>query len=221
MRVAALADVHGNVPALDAVLADVETARADLIVSCGDLIGGPRGRDCLDALLPLGERVRFVRGNADREVPELAELVASWPTTVELDVDGLGHVVFCHGSPPRSDEEILTKLSPGERVAAAVAGVDADVVVCGHTHVQFDRDVGGVRLVNTGSVGMPYEGRHGAFWALLGPDVELRRSEYDVEAAVESFGPHARAQWHEHVSYLLEPPDADEASAYFEAHAGT
>ena len=220
MRVAALADVHGNLPALEAVLADVETARADLIVSCGDLIGGPRGQACLDKLSALGDRVRFVRGNADREVAELADVVASWPATVELDVDGLGHVVFCHGS-PRSDEEILTKLSPDERVATALADVDADVVVCGHTHVQFDRDVGDVRLVNAGSVGMPYEGAHGAFWTLLGPEVELRRAEYDVEAAVASFGPDAQARWPEHMSYLLEPPDADEASAFFEARAGT
>ena len=220
MRVAALADVHGNLPALEAVLADLESARVELIVSCGDLIGGPRGNECLEKLVALGERVRFVRGNADREVPELADAVATWATTVELEVGGLGRVVFCHGS-PRSDEEIFTKLSPDERVATAVAGVDADVVVCGHTHVQFDREVGGVRLVNAGSVGMPYEGRLGAFWALLGPDVELRRTEYDVEAAIDALGADARARWPEHVSYLLEPRDPDEVSAYFEARAGT
>ena len=82
-------------------------------------------------------------------------------------------MLFCHGS-PRSDEEILTRISSEERVAAAVADVSEDVVVCGHTHVQFDRRAAGKRLINAGSVGMPYEARPGAYWALLGPDVELR-----------------------------------------------
>ena len=99
-----------------------------------------------------------------------------------MTVDGLGRVLFCHGS-PRSDEEILTRISSEERVAAACAGVEEATVVCGHTHVQFDRDVAGKRLVNAGSVGMPYEAQPGAYWALLGPDVELRRTAYDLEAA--------------------------------------
>jgi hypothetical protein len=68
-------------------------------------------------------------------------------------------------------------------VAAAVAGVAEDVVVCEHTHVQFDRAAAGKRLVNAGSVGMPYEERPGAYWALLGPELELRRTEYDLDAA--------------------------------------
>ena len=84
-------------------------------------------------------------------------------------------MLFCHGS-PRSDEEILTRISPEERVAAAVADVSEEVVVCGHTHVQFDRRVAGKRLINAGSVGMPYEARPGAYWAVLGPEVDLRRT---------------------------------------------
>ena len=110
--------------------------------------------------------------------------LSALPDTQTVDVDGLGPVLFCHGS-PRSDEEILTRISSEERVAAACAGVEEAVVVCGHTHVQFDRKVAGTRLVNAGSVGMPYEAEPGAYWALLGPDVELRRTPYDLDAAIE------------------------------------
>ena len=148
----------------------------------------------------LGGRTRFIRGNADREIvetdkaglapPEIMEFVrgrlsegeieflGALPLTESVEVDGLGTVLFCHAT-PRSDEEILTRISPDERWQQALDGVDADVVVCGHTHVQFDRDVAGVRLVNAGSVGMPYEDEPGAYWALLGPRVELRRTSYE------------------------------------------
>ena len=236
MRVAALYDVHGNLPALEAVLSDVERAGADVIVSGGDIATGPMAAACVDRLRALGERVLWVRGNADREaVPDdvrertgsaLADqlgeerraFAAAAPLTTELEVDGLGRVLFCHGS-PWSDEEILTRVTPERRAADVLAGVRADVVVCGHTHVQFDRHVGGLRLVNAGSVGMPYEGRRGAFWALLGPEVELRRTEYDVEraaAAIRATGFPADDQ----VGWLLDPPDPVEVSAYFEGQAG-
>ena len=125
MRVAALSDVHGNLPALEAVLAEIEREEVDAVVSCGD-VAGPFGSECVARLLALADGVRLVRGNADEGV--------DWPLTVALDVDGLGHVRFCHGS-PRTEYEILTRISPPERVAAALAQVEADVVVGGHTHV--------------------------------------------------------------------------------------
>lgn len=212
-RVAALYDVHGNLPALEAVLAELDALGVDAVVSGGDLVAGPFGSECL-ARLREREAV-FLRGNADREAPAFAETVAAWPQTVELDVHGLGPVLFCHGS-PRDDEEILTRISPEERVVAALAGIDAPVVVCGHTHVQFDRRVAGFRLVNAGSVGLPYEGRRGAFWALLGPGVELRRTDYDVEAAADAIRPWSPDQ----AGWLVDPPDPEEASAYFEGLAG-
>ena len=99
-----------------------------------------------------------------------------------IEVVGLGATLFCHGS-PRSDEEILTSLTPEEGWRPMFAGVEQRLVVCGHTHAQSDRVLGGVRVVNAGSVGMPYEGRAGAYWALLGPDVRLRRTDYDIRAA--------------------------------------
>ena len=217
MRVAALYDVHGNLPALEAVLEEVERDGVDVVVSGGDLVSGPLGRACLERLLAVG--AVFVRGNADREVPELADLVAQWALTVELDVENLGRVLFCHAT-PRSDDEIITRISSEERVAAAFEGVGADVVVCGHTHVQYDRRVGALRVVNAGSVGMPYEGRRGAFWAVLGPDVELRRTAYDVEAAARVLEATGYTRAADQVGWMLDPPDPDETSEYFESQIG-
>jgi putative phosphoesterase len=237
VRVAGLYDVHGNLPALEAVLADVDALGADMIVSGGDIATGPMAAECIDRLRARGDRVAWVRGNADRDaVPDhvrersaaaLAERVgderrafaAGAPLTTELDVDGLGRVLFCHGS-PRSDEEILTKLTTDDRAASILDDVAGDLVVCGHTHVQFDRRLAGRRVVNAGSVGMPYEGRRGAFWALLGPEVELRQTNYDIDAAVEAM----RATGYpadDQIGWLLDPPDPDEVSEYFESQAGS
>jgi putative phosphoesterase len=190
LRVAALYDIHGNLPALDAVLAEVD---ADVIVVGGDAVMGALPAETLERLRLLDGDVRFIRGNADREVyddkkglapPEMLEyarsrlsaeqleFMRSWPLTLSV-----GRVLFCHAT-PRSDEEILTRISPDERWGDALAGIDADVVVCGHTHVQFERSIGDVRLVNAGSVGMPYEHDPGAYWALIdASDVEFRRTE--------------------------------------------
>ena len=233
MRVAALYDVHGNLPALEAVLADLDRVGGAEIVSGGDLVAGPLPSECLALLRERG--ARFLKGNADRFVldrsgedawayerltdDERAE-VAAWPASVEVDVEGLGRVLFCHGS-PRSDEEILTVATPVDAAAEAVAGAAADVVVGGHTHQQYDRVVGSVRLVNAGSVGLPYEGRPGAFWALLGPDVELRRSEYDVHRAADELEATGYPQVRDYlVSSLLEPLSREEVTAQHERNAG-
>ena len=241
MKVAALYDVHGNLPALEAVLAEVNAFQVDAVVVGGDIAIGPMPRPTLERLLGLGERARFLRGNGDREIaapsagtdlwlertrwsaeqlePAQRAWLAALPDTQSLDVNGLGPVLFCHGS-PRSDEEILTRISPNERVAVAVDGVSEGVVVCGHTHVQFDRQVAGKRLVNAGSVGMPYERQPGAYWALLGPDVELRRTDYDLEAAAAAIRatgfPGAEELAAENV---LTVPTAEEATDQFEAMA--
>jgi putative phosphoesterase len=208
MRVAALYDIHGNLPALEAVLSEVD---ADLIVVGGDFVSGPWPSETLERLRALGDHARFIRGNADRELvkapkpeaeggppPEVMEwtrarlskeqmsFLADLPLTETIEVEGLGSVLFCHAT-PRDDNEILTRISPDERWRAAVRDVAAGVVVCGHTHIQFDRRVDGIRLANAGSVGMPYEREPGAYWALLGPDLELRRTRYE-SADVESTG---------------------------------
>jgi putative phosphoesterase len=228
VRVACLYDIHGNLPALEAVLADPALASADHVLVGGDVVLGPMPVEVLDRLAELGDRATFILGNADHEPgwaadrlgPDRAAQVAAWPETAVLEVEGLGEVLFCHGS-PRSDEEILTADSPPERVRQILAGVAQRVVVCGHTHVQFDRVVEGTRLVNAGSIGMPYESAPGnAFWCLMGPEVELRRSAYDAGAAAErivaSGMPDAR-EWAD--EYVLAQHSAREATEFFERMA--
>jgi predicted phosphodiesterase len=240
MRVAALYDVHGNLPALEAVLAEVERSRADVVVVGGDVAIGPMPRECVERLLALGDRAVFVRGNGDREIASAGEeagedlwaartrwaaaqlddtqrdFLAGLPTTHSLRVEGLGHTLFCHGS-PRDDTEILTVLTPEERLASILRGVEEGTVVCGHTHVQYERRVGEHRVVNAGSVGMPYEARPGAYWALLGPEVELRRTAYDLETAAATIRatgfPGADELAKENV---LSTPGPREASEHFE-----
>ena len=206
MRIAALADIHGNLPALQAVLKEMRRETPDLVVVCGDVASGPMPAETISLLKEMTE-VRYVRGNADRGLvqafdshdgPEWSGPFGEWcvgqisradrdfldsfeATVLVEDVEGLGRVLFCHGS-PRSDVEIMTAETSDERVRAYTAGLDVDVVVCGHTHMQFDRRVDRLRVVNPGSVGMP-SGEPGAFWAMFGPDVELRRTIYDLEAA--------------------------------------
>jgi putative phosphoesterase len=221
MRVAALNDVHGNLPALEAVLAEVAALDVDAIVAGGDTVAGPFPAESLELLMR--REAAFVRGNADREPsdwvaarldPLARDFLAGLPTTVTLD-----GVLYCHGS-PRSDEEILTRVSPDDRLRAALDGVAERVVVGGHTHVQFERDLDGIRFVNAGSVGMPYEGRQGAFWALVADgDVELRRTPYAVDAAVAAIRASGYPDAEQLAGWLLEPEDPDEVSAYFESIA--
>ena len=200
-RVAALADVHGNAPALAAVLEEVERERPDLVVFCGDLTWGSLPQETLALVRTVGIPARFVRGNADRMVgledgsvrgPWMASrhttedlaFLASFEPTVTVDVDGLGPTCFCHGS-PRSDEECVTERTPVERVREFMSGRDERVVVTGHVHLQYDRSVDGIRCVGPGSVGLPNGDQPGyAYWATLGPEVELRRTAYDLETAV-------------------------------------
>jgi predicted phosphodiesterase len=206
VRVAALYDVHGNLPALEAVLAELDREQPDAIVFGGDIIAGPMPRETFDRVRALGHRAHLIRGNADRIVLELrrgarqgdmgfaddwvgeqlsdeqADFLESLPLTVTLDVDGLGPTLFCHAT-PNDDEEIFTERDPDEVVAEMLDGVKEGTVVCGHTHIQVDRGVSRWRVVNVGSVGIAYGGV-GAHWALLGPDVDLRQTDYDREDAV-------------------------------------
>ena len=234
MRVAALYDVHGNLPALEAVLADPRLAEADLIVSGGDLVAGPMPSACLDLLSGYGSRVRFVRGNADRNVLErdeahgaawcAAELgaerlaaVAGWPLTVELDVAGGDDVLSRNATLRRRSRHAA---DARRRARGGARAAPTHLVVAGHTHIQVDRLAGGHRFVVAGSVGRPYEGRQGAFWALLGDDVELLRTDYDVESAAAAIRATGFPDAEEHAENLLEPPPPDEVSAYFESIRG-
>jgi predicted phosphodiesterase len=208
--VAVLSDIHGVLPALEAVLAEPDVAAAGLIVLTGDIASGPQPAAVLDRLLALGDQAVWVRGNADRELVALArgedievpdeitpwaaeqlsashlDWLAGLPHPVTLDVGGFGPVLFCHGS-PRDDEEVVLADTRLERWAEVLDGVPPEVmtVVCGHTHMPFVRLAHRRQIINPGSVGMPY-GRAGAHWALLsGGAVTLRRSEFDLRQACE------------------------------------
>jgi predicted phosphodiesterase len=247
-RVAALYDIHGNVPALRAVLAELEREHVDHIVIGGDIANGPLPVATLDALTALQVDTSCVMGNGDLELAaaydgeELSasvlaespaaraavfaatqishaqrELIGSFQPTITLEIEGLGRVLFCHGS-PRSDTEIITTLTPDERLGEILAADDnPPTIVGGHTHRLFDRRAYRWRFINAGSVGMPYEGRAGAFWALLGPDVELRYTAYDVTAAIAEL----RAGGFDDVDEmfeesLLNPMDPDAVAQLFE-----
>ena len=242
MRVAAVYDIHGNLPALEAVLADIRRERVDRIVVGGDVVPGPMPRETIDCLRQLDIPVSFIRGNGDREVlarsrgvetgtapaafrdsmrwnaaqlrSEDEALIDGWPATLRLDIDPLGAVLFCHAT-PRNDTDIFTRLTPEDRLLPILAGTDARVVVCGHTHMQFDRTVGGIRVVNAGSVGMPF-GEPGAYWALLGPAVELRHTAYDLAAAAQRIRETEYPQAEDFAARnVLRPPaEADILAAY-------
>ena len=191
MRIATLYDVHGNLPALEAVLAEVPGDA--LIVVGGDVAVGPFPQETVERLRGLGERVKWIRGNADRELvpgeeglapPDVLEWVRSRldPSTI----DWLGRlaptlvwerVLYCHAT-PRNDVDIFTELTPGERLVEIFADVEQDTIVCGHTHMQFDRVIAGKRVVNSGSVGMAYDEPRGAYWRL---DLEPRYTPYELD----------------------------------------
>ena len=235
MRIAALYDIHGNLPALQAVLAELVPLQPDLVVVGGDVVAGPLPGEVLDALQAFGAPLRWVMGNGDREVlapgdsdepidqiarfaaarltPAQRALVASFEPTVAA-----GGALFCHGS-PRSDIERMTRITMDDRLLTYLRDVDERLVVCGHTHQQFDRTVDRFRVVNAGALGMPYEGRPGAFWALITDgEPELRETAYDIQAAAEllrASGMPEIEEWMLRES-LLEPADPDEVAEYME-----
>ncbi|MFJ5968104.1 metallophosphoesterase family protein [Streptomyces sp. NPDC093060] len=207
-RLAVLSDIHGVLPALEAVLAEPEVAAADRIVLTGDITAGPQPAEVLDLLRSLGDRVLWVGGNADRELVEYrrgerteipdpigpfaaqalredqVDFLAALPRTLTLRVRGLGKVLFCHAT-PRDDAEVVLVDSRLERWAEVLSGLDPGIgtVVCGHTHMPYVRLAHGRLVVNPGSIGMPY-GRPGAHWCLLGPGADLRVTSYDIPGAV-------------------------------------
>ena len=252
MRVAALYDIHGNLPALEAVLQDLRQADVDQVVVGGDVVPGPMPRETLRRLLDFDLPVQFIVGNGElamlaqmaalqagevtywgttsgappperyREVyrwtaqqlqPEFESVMASWPKTVRLEIGGLGEVLFCH-STPRSETEVFTRLTPEERLIPLFEALQASVVVCGHTHMQFDRMIGGTRVVNAGSVGESY-GVPGAHWLLLGPEVQLRHTPYDLTQAAERIRATSYPQAQEDAQGILQPPSEAEMLELF------
>jgi len=244
-RVAALYDIHGNLPALESVLAEVDGAGVDLLLFGGDVAWGPLPRETLETLMRLERPARFVMGNADRELVRIwdenalgeaplgkaeewmwlqldrehRDFLAAFEPLVRVEVEGLGEVLFRHGS-PRSETEIVTAGTPAPLLDEMMREAGVDVAVVGHTHMQFDRSAAGGRIVNAGSVGMPY-GDPGAHWALLGPDVDLRRTAYDRDEAAERI---RRGGWPTADEFarenVLSVPAAEAAVGQFERMAG-
>jgi predicted phosphodiesterase len=252
MRLAALYDIHGNLPALEAVLQEIRQADVDLVVVGGDVVPGPMPRETLRRLLDLDLPVQFIQGNCELAVlaqmaafetgavtywgttsgaplpeplreayhwtaqqlqPEFESVLASWPKTLRLEIGGLGAVLFCHGT-PRSETEIFTRLTAEDRLLPLFEALQVSVVVCGHTHMQFDRRIGKTRVVNAGSVGEPY-GEPGADWLVLGPEVQRRHTPYDLAQAAERIRatsyPQAQAAAHD----ILHPPSEGEMLELF------
>jgi predicted phosphodiesterase len=211
MQVGAIYDIHGNLPALEAVLEDIRHAGVECLVVGGDIVPGPMPCETLDCLSELDIPAHFIQGNGEvavleqmagrdpagvpqqfRELvrwtaqqlhPKHEHLLASWPKTLRREIPGLGEVLFCHAT-PRNENEVFTRGTPEDRLLSIFEGVNASLIVCGHTHMQFDRIVGKIRVVNAGSVGMPF-GKPGAYWLLLGPDVRLCHTPYDLEKAAD------------------------------------
>ena len=209
MRVAALYDIHGNLPALESVLADVQRANVDRLIVGGDVLPGPMPRECLDLVKSLKIQTDFIIGNGDREtvaarrgqvsaiIPEYFRAglnwnaqqltdaderdIASWPLTRRLQIPGIGEALFCHAT-PRNDTEIFTSATLDSKLRPIFDPLNADLIVCGHTHMQFDRLVGRTRVVNAGSVGMPFQDP-GAYWLLIDSTPQLRRTNYDLQSA--------------------------------------
>lgn len=245
MRVAAIYDIHANLPALEAVLQEIRRAEVDQIVVGGDVLPGPMPRETIQCLMDLDIPLQYVQGNGDREVlaqmagtetdwyrtaseqwrepvrwtaqqllPEHGRWLTGWPKTLRVQIGGLGEVLFCHAT-PRNDTEIFTRLTPEDRLLPVFEGLNVPVVVCGHTHMQFDRRIGGIRVVNAGSVGMPF-GEPGAYWLLLGPDIELRHTPYDLENAAERIRDTTYPQAQEFAARnILRPPSQRETLEAF------
>lgn len=208
-RVAAVYDIHGNLPALEAVLQEIQTAGVDLVVVGGDVVPGPLSHETIACLADLTCPVSYIKGNGEVAVleqlagtftealplqarasirataealtPEDAAVLRSWPMHLTLTVDGIGEVLFCHGT-PRHHNEIFTIATPDDALLPIFDPLGVALVVCGHTHMPFDRPIGRTRVVNAGSVGLPF-GSPGADWLLLGPGIDLRHTDYDVGAA--------------------------------------
>jgi putative phosphoesterase len=243
VRVAVLNDIHGNLPALEAVLDDLPPG-VDRVVVGGDVFPGPTPHLVLDRFKSLAAPVDFIYGNGevavleylagktpampkaylpliawnvDRLTDAARRMVASWPMTLRLHMPAFGDVLFCHAT-PRNENEIFTALTAEERLVSIFDAANADLVVCGHTHIQFDRQVGKTRVVNAGSVGMPF-GAPGADWLVLDDRIELRHTSYDLQAAADSILQSGYPGGGEFAStFVLNPPSAEQMLLRYQQH---
>ena len=208
-RLAILSDIHGNLPALEAVKAEIERERPDAVVVAGDVVNwGPFSREVLERIAALGWAC--IRGNNEYylldygtpraptawsgpDFPLMAWLgeqlagawrtrVACWPDTVTLRFPDAAPVRVVHGAPGNPWQGIYPDLAD-EDVAPMLVGIEEMVMIAGHTHLPMDRTVAGHRVLNPGSVGVPLLGRHEATWLLL----ESRDWEWHAELRTVPF----------------------------------
>ena len=186
-RTALVSDVHGNAPALRAVLGELDREAIEQVVCLGDLLyGGPAPVECLELVRTRGWPV--VLGNADafavdpataegslepvtpqqlevaawlraRLSPEQVAAISAWPLSVEADL-GHGHRLLAFHATPGSYHPLLLPTMAEGAFRAALGGVAADICAGGHTHLQFVRRVGASTFVNPGSVGFGYDHEH-------------------------------------------------------------
>ena len=236
MKVAAIYDIHGNLPALESVLYEIRQEKVDLLIVGGDVVLGPMSGDSLSCLLELDIPTKYIKGNC--EVAVLAEmagkepavpeqvretvrwtagqhntehkhLLSSWPATINYHVPGLGNILLCHAT-PQNENDIFTRQTPEENILPVFTGLKAGIVVCGHTHMQFDRTIGDVRVVNAGSVGMPF-GKTGADWIMMDGTIQFRHTNYDLKKAAERIRNTKYPQAHEFAeNYILNSPSESE-----------
>jgi putative phosphoesterase len=238
MRIAAVYDIHGNLPALEAVLNEIKMTNVDCIIVGGDVIAGPMPTETLSLLQNVSIPTHFIYGNAESELlrhlagkkpqglskradectfwvsEQLTEdhkhFISQWPATYELTLEGYGNILFCHATPD-SDIEVFTKNTPERKLVDLFKGQNASLVICGHTHMQFDRNIGDFRVVNAGSVGMPF-GHTGADWLLIDTEIKFRHNNYDILKAANRL----RQTNYPHVedfitNNVLEPPSETKA----------
>lgn len=243
MLVAALYDIHANLPALDAVLNEVFDLSVDRIVVGGDVLPGPMPREALTRLAETRRPVDFIVGNGEvavldcvagdtpRGVPaayqptlrwvaenissDQVQFILSWPKTLRMSLEGLGDVLFCHAT-PRNENECFTEFTPEGTLAPIFTPAKANLVVCGHTHMQFDRQIEATRVANAGSVGMPF-GKPGADWLLLSPSgLEFRHTSYDLNGVADQVRRTGYPQSEEFATHsILQPPTREEMLKVF------
>ncbi|WP_052074768.1 metallophosphoesterase family protein [Shewanella mangrovi] len=211
MKVAAIYDIHANLPALEAVLAELSSLRVDMLVVGGDVISGPLPNETLARLNEYQGNKLFLKGNAESDLlsclnnapmnalspraaheahwlvsvlkNEYKKQIANWHFTTEINSPELGRMLFCHAT-PRDNVEIFTEQTPLEQLRPMLSRCNADLIICGHTHMQFERRLPQCRIVNAGSVGMPV-GTNSACWLLLDHQISFKQTPYDVQAAAQ------------------------------------
>ena len=199
MRTAVLYDVHGNLAALDAVLAGADSEGFDRLAVGGDLaLFGPEPGGCVDRLRGYGEQLVAIKGNTDRYLVDRVPDFVWWADQLGDHrlrwLDGLAgrqrlaedDALLVHAT-PRSDEDLLMPDTDDEAVDEILAGVPERLVLCGHVHLQYRRTHGTHEIVNPGSVGLPFDGDQRAAWAMLEDGaISLRRTAYDVESVIDA-----------------------------------